>query len=73
MTLNNFVDIHETKLILKKGSKLEISLAASYTLTASYTDRATYRNPVRILLPDFLALGPPLLERVLLFVLKLHR
>lgn len=42
-------------------------------LLASWAVRATYRNPVRVFLPDFLSLWSPLLKRMLLFILELHR
>lgn len=66
--------IRQTALLLQLSvSELATRQIANNTDLATKLKIATYWYPVRILLSYFLALGPPFLKRMLLFVLKLHR
>jgi len=52
------------------GDKVFLLVQISYSGFGGFLHN--YWDPVRILLPYFLALGPPFLKRMLFFVLKLH-
>jgi len=69
--VNSFPD-EEVKLSHCKvrGDKVFLLVQISYSCFGGFLHN--YWNPVGILLPYFLALGPSLLEGMLLFVLKLH-
>lgn len=53
------------------GDKVLLFIKVAYSCLGRFLHN--YWHSVRVLLPDLLTLGAPLLERVLLFVLKLHR